>query len=233
MSPLLRISLTFPEPMSYSLTVTESGGLTLGLTGPAGPAGATGGVTSVAGRTGPVTLVSADITDATEVATANTVAKRDSTGGGVTFGTSESEFGVAGEGLAYGVYGFCYDSIAIGGETATGTGLSANSNSGTGASISTVTGTYHALFGNTGSNRSFVALLNGAFGWFRNSNRTLTIEAAATLAASRTYIIPDATGTTVPIVPAYTDLTAANAAALGAGTFFWNTALKKLQVTTV
>ena len=38
-SPLLRISLTFPKPMSYSLTVTESGGLTLGLTGPAGPAG--------------------------------------------------------------------------------------------------------------------------------------------------------------------------------------------------
>lgn len=348
-------------------------------------------------------IVSADVNDATDVATANTVAKRDETGGGVYFGVSASQFGVAGEGSGYGVYGFGNgnDSIAIGGETNTGTGLSANSNSGIGASISTVTGTYHALFGTAGSNRSFVALLNGAFGWFRgaftgrilapatladnvtwtlpttggnlarvasaagtivsadvsdaasaatantlvkrdvngggvnfnggssygiqaistsgyaaflqsvssigafitsqsatgaeiysntgvgasilsasntgaaiestsstaatvvsgsgtyhalfgntgnnrsfiarvngafgwfrNVNRTLTIEAAATLDASRTYIIPDATGTTVPIVPPYADLTAANAAALGAGTFFWNLALKKLQVTT-
>jgi len=216
----------------YKLAVVNGTSLSLSLNGPAGPTGATGGVTSVAGRTGPVTLVSADITDATEVAEANTVAKRDSTGGGVYFGASESEFGVAGEGSAYGVYGFCYDSIAIGGETATGTGLSANSNSGTGASISTVTGTYHALFGSAGSNRSFIARVNGAIGWFRNSNQTLSIEAAATLGANRAYVVPDATGTIVPIVPAYADETAANAAALGAGTFYWDTTLKKLQVTT-
>ena len=46
----MQISLTFPEHMSYSLTVTESGGLTLGLTGPAGPAGPAGAT----GPAGPV-----------------------------------------------------------------------------------------------------------------------------------------------------------------------------------
>ena len=216
--------------MSYSLTVTESGGLTLGLTGPAGPAGptgATGGVTSVAGRTGPVTLVSADITDAStggngSVGDGGKLVKFNSDGGITTLA----------DGDGYGVFA----------SSSTGNGLIADSQDGNGALIASyssnginaisVAGTYHALFGSAGSDRSFIARVNGALGWFRNSNRTLTIEAAATLAASRTYIIPDATGTTVPIVPAYADLTAANAAALGAGTFFWNTALKKLQVTT-
>jgi uncharacterized protein YcbX len=70
--------------------------------------------------------------------------------------------------------------------------------------------------------------------WFR---QTLTDTFKGRLktediTADRTYTLPDSTGT-LPTVPAYTDLAAANAAALGAGTFFWNTALKKLQVTTV
>ena len=237
------MSLTFPEPMSYSLTVTESGGLTLGLTGPAGPTGPAGGVTSVAGRTGAITLVSADITNATENATPNTVVKRNANGGGVSFAessngsTTVSISNTGGGSAALSVSNTGGASIGLSVSTSVSSAARIVSQGGTGAIISSYSGGFHAEFGddlldNGGKNRSFVNMLNGAFGWFRNVNRTLTIEAAATLDASRTYIIPDATGTTVPIVPPYADLTAANAAALGAGTFFWNLALKKLQVTT-
>lgn len=238
--------------MSYSLTVTESGGLTLGLTGPAGPAGPTGGVTSVAGRTGAITLVSADVSDATSAATANTVVKRDVNGGGVNF-NGGSSYGIqaisTSSNAAFlqsvsGLGAFITSQSATGAEiysntgvgasifSASNTGAAIESTSSTAATVVSGSGTYHALFGNTGNNRSFIARVNGALGWFRNSSRTLTIEAAATLDANRAYIIPDATGTTVPIVPAYADITAANAAALGAGTFFWDTTLKKLRVTT-
>jgi len=214
--------------MSYSLTVTESGGLTLGLTGPAGPAGPTGGVTSVAGRTGAITLVSADITDATTAATANTVVKRNANGGGVSFAESAD----------------ANTAVSISYTGAGGLGLNVSTNvsdavkivsaGGTGAIISSYGG-YHTLFGddlldNGGKNRSFVATLNGAFGWFRGAF-TGRIEAQATLTADRTYSLPDSTGT-LPTVPAYTSLLAANLAGLGGGTFFWNTTLKKLQVTT-
>ena len=219
--------------MSYSLTVTESGGLTLGLTGPAGPTGPAGGVTSVAGRTGAITLVSADITNATSSATPNTVVKRDADGG-VYFGrTSSGDFGVrayTGNGSALAGVASGYGS-AFSGTSADGVAMFGSSSNSHGLVTFTVNGTYHAVFGSAGSDRSFIARVNGAFGWLRNSERTLTIEAAATLDASRTYIIPDATGTTVPIVPAYADITAANAA-LPADEFYWDTTDKKLRVTT-
>lgn len=216
--------------MSYSLTVTESGGLTLGLTGPAGPAGPTGpagGVTSVAGRTGAITLVSADITDA-------------STGGNGSIGdggklvrfNSSGGISTLDDGDGYGVFASSNTGNGLIADSQDGNGALISSNSSNGIIAISIDGDYHALFGNTGNNRSFIARVNGAFGWFRNSNRTLSIAAAATLDANRAYIIPDATGTTVPIVPEYANFTAANTAGLGAGTFFWNTALKKLQVTT-
>lgn len=170
-------------------------------------------------------IVSADVSDATSAATANTVVKRGSAGQ-ASFASS----GLSG-GSAVTVTSSS-PSPAITASSQLGYGVDASSDSGGGIRARTASGTYHAFFGVVDNDRSFIARVNGAFGWFRNSNQTLSIEAATTLDANRTYIIPDATGTTVPIVPAYADLTAANAAALGAGTFFWNLALKKLQVTT-
>lgn len=186
-------------------------------------------------------IVSADVSDATEVATANTVVKRNANGGGVSF--TESSSGSTTVFISNSGASFPGNSIALvvsnsgsGGVglyaySSLGTGADISSLSGTGATISSNSGTYHALFGGTGSNRSFIARVNGALGWFRNSDRTLSIEAAATLDANRTYIIPDATGTTVPIVPAYADETAANTA-LASGDFYWDTTLKKLRVAT-
>jgi hypothetical protein len=198
-------------------------------------------------------IVSADVSDATSAATANTVVIRSASGGEVLFGSSSSdEFGVSGEsGGSVGVYAFSATNNALLAESESGNGASLTTTSGTGLMVSSVSGlgviatsssgtglqvtsdsgTYHALFGNTGSNRSFIARVNGAIGWFRNSNQTLSIEAAATLGANRAYVVPDATGTIVPIVPAYADETAANAA-LASGEFYWDTTLKKLRVAT-
>lgn len=174
-SPLLLMSLTFPEPMSYSLSVTESGGLTLGLTGPAGPSGPTGpagGVTSVAGRTGAITLVSLDVSDATSVATANTLVKRDANGDffGEACGFTTVNAGGGVNGITIGsdgVYFYVLDAQALLRSTAT---------------------------------------------------------------QSQVYTLPDSTGT-LPTVPAYANLTAANAA-LPADEFYWDTTDKKLRVTT-
>jgi hypothetical protein len=233
----------------YKLAVVNGTSLSLSLNGPAGPTGptgATGGVTSVAGRTGPVTLVSADITNASTGGNGtadNGKLVKFNEEGGVSF-RSDTGVGIYASSLGgvaalqaygtsgYGVWARSTDSPAVFGHSTNESGVRGYSISSNGVQAISVEGEFHARFGDTGDNRSFIARVKGAFGWLRNSERTLTIEAAATLDANRTYIIPDATGTTVPIVPAYTDLTAANTAALGAGTFFWNLALKKLQVTT-
>jgi hypothetical protein len=50
------------------------------------------------------------------------------------------------------------------------------------------------------------------------------------LTADRAYFLSDASGN-IPIVPAYADETAANAA-LASGDFYWDTTLKKLRVAT-
>lgn len=210
------------EPLKT--VITQGTKLSVAVAGPQGPTGPAGGVTSVAGKTGSVTLVSADISDATADATANTVVKRNANGGGVNF-AEDSEGSscvyVSNSGSGGGLFALSYG----------GSGAALLSDVGTGATISTISGTYHAEFGTTGSNRSFVALVNGAIGWFRNDSRTLRIQAADSIAASRTYVVPDATGTIVPIVPAYANLTAANAA-LPADEFYWDTTDKKLRKTT-
>jgi len=158
--------------MSYSLSVTESGGLTLGLTGPAGPAGPAGGVTSVAGRTGAITLVSADITNATSFATPDTLVKRDASGN------------FSGE--------FCgFTEVNAGGET------------------------YGVTIGP-----------NGVYFYVLDAQALLR----STATQSQVYTLPDSTGT-LPTVPAYANLTAANAA-LPADEFYWDTTDKKLRKTT-
>ena len=105
-------------------------------------------------------IVSADVSDASKDPVANTVAKRDADGGGVAFGTENSTYGVSGISSGRAVYGFAYsEGVGVYGETLTGTGLKAVSAS----------GTYHALFGDTASDRSFIARVNGALGWFRGA----------------------------------------------------------------
>jgi hypothetical protein len=168
-------------------------------------------------------IVSADISDATADATANTVVKR-GPAGQASFATS----GLSG-GTAVTVVSSAA-SAAISASSELGIGVDASSNLGNAFRATTTSGTYHAVFGSTGSvNRSFIARVNGAIGWFRG-DFTGRVEAQATLTASQTYTLPDATGT-VPIVPAYADETAANAA-LPADEFYWDTTLKKLRKTT-
>jgi hypothetical protein len=111
------------------------------------------------------------------------------------------------------------NSVAVNGDSDNGTGLAAT----------TAAGTYHATFGYTGINQSFVARLKGSFGWIRGSF-TGRIHAPDTLTANTTYTLPDASGT-VPVVPAYADLTAANIA-LDAGDCWWDTTSKKLRTAT-
>lgn len=133
-------------------------------------------------------IVSADVSDASKDPVANTVAKRDADGGGVTFGTENSTYGVSGISSGRAVYGFAYSN---------GTGVYGYAhNDGTGIQAVSASGTYHALFGDTGSNRSFIAQVNGALGWFRGAF-TGRIQAQASLTGDRTYTLPDATGNIV------------------------------------
>ena len=233
------MSLTFPEPMSYSLTVTESGGLTLGLTGPAGPAGptgATGGVTSVAGRTGSITLVSADITNASTGANGTAdngkLVKFNNLGG-----LAASGDGITINGDTASIYTDGYNAtihtsgqdghIFTSGTSATVYTLGDGApiyTAGNSSTISTAGEVAHIF--TTGVNayiqsRSTFNLFNGA--------NTTTLSHAPT--ANRAIAFADASGT-LPTVPPYASLALANAAALGAGTFFWDTTLKKLRVTT-
>ena len=60
------------------------------------------------------------------------------------------------------------------------------------------------------------------------NNRTSLVQTATT--SAKTIYLPDANGT-VPVVPAYADLNAANAA-LNAGDFWWDTTLKQLRTAT-
>jgi len=123
------------------------------------------------------THVSADITDATTSATANTVAKRGA-GGQVAFANT------TGGATSPAVDATSLDSDAIEG----------SSTNGSGGHFTSTAGTYHAEFGDTGDNRSFVARVSGLFGWLRGAY-SQTIGAAATLTANRAVLLPDASGT--------------------------------------
>ena len=69
-----------------------------------------------------------------------------------------------------------------------------------GVEINSTVGDYHAKFRDAGTSKSFVARLNGAFGWFRGVF-TGRIQAADTLTEDRTYTLPDASGTVALIDP--------------------------------
>jgi hypothetical protein len=81
-----------------------------------------------------------------------------------------------------------------------GSGAVIESGSGTGAKIVGSTGTYHAQFGNSGINQSFVSRVKGAFGWIRGAY-TGRIHPPDTITADRTYTLPDDTGTLALINP--------------------------------
>lgn len=81
---------------------------------------------------------------------------------------------------------------------------------------------------NAGSDVSSIVIGSEGVIFYINNTQSI-LQSSAT--AYRTHTLPDSTGT-LPAVPPYASLALANAAALGAGTFFWDTTLKKLRVTT-
>jgi hypothetical protein len=132
------------------------------------------------------------------------------TDGTAIYGSSDTAFGVNGvSNSSVGIYGESTSGIAIQGYSASGYGVSASSSisdgiyaySENGKGITSVsTGTYHAYFGDTGIQQSFVARLKGAFGWVRGAFNG-RIQAADTLTADRTYTLPNDTGTIALINP--------------------------------
>lgn len=162
-------------PSSHSHgNITNSG--TIGTTADLVVTTTTGGALTVVSRFGidsRTSFPNADVTAATSSATPNTLVKRDADGGVLLFGNE-----------APGAYiGSIQD-----------TGAVIDSGQGIGVFATSVSGLYHAFFGNTGSDRAFIARVNGAFGWFRGIF-TGSIQAASALTANRTYILPDASGT--------------------------------------
>jgi len=145
------------------------------------------------------THVSADITDSSGggngTGDSGKLAKFSASGGLVGSGTGGGTRGVYGSNTTSGVVG---ESTASGrgvyGISNSGLALSGLSTSGTGLAVETTSGTYHATFGGSGDNRSFVARLLGAFGWWRGAF-TGKLSPTSTLTADRTYTLPDKSGT--------------------------------------
>ena len=147
----------------------------------------------------------ATVTAATTSPTPDTLVMRDSYGGGVYFTSSDVEsttVSITNTGTTDNSHPVALYVAATGGGAGIGARINSNNNtalqvtstSGTGASITSDSGVNHATFGNNGNNRSFVARVAGAFGWFRGSN-TARIQAADTLTGNRIYTLPDSSGT--------------------------------------
>lgn len=139
-------------------------------------------------------IASADITDATSAPTSNVVVRRNSDGG-ASFSGGISGFAVQADSVTgTAVLGQSVSGTGLLGGSADGVGVVGQSDTNTAGTFTSSSGTNHAVFGNTGDNRSFVARLKGAFGWFRGAF-TGRIQAADTLTANRTWTLPDTTGT--------------------------------------
>jgi hypothetical protein len=117
-----------------------------------------------------------------------------------TLATSTGGFGTADAGK-FSVFGADGNLSA---SATTGAALSATSTSGVsvfglsdtgvGGDFTTIDGNNHAEFGLFDDDRSFVARVLGAFGWFRGLF-TGRIQAATTLTGNRTWTLPDQSGT--------------------------------------
>ena len=116
-------------------------------------------------------------------ATASTVVLRGTQGEGNFAGIDENAI-TANSVDAAAVYGLSTNEVGVYGQSTNGAGVIAETSS----------GEHHAEFGSSGDNRSFVARVKGALGWFRGAF-TGQIQAADTLTGNRTYTLPDATGT--------------------------------------
>jgi len=126
------------------------------------------------------THVSAGVTDASTGGNGATdsgkLVKFGGEGGGNTFSGTNT----------FGVSGYSANGNGVRASSSTGNALSAVA-SGNGVN-------YHATFGNSGDDRSFVARVLGAFGWWRGSY-TLMVSAVDTLTANRVQRFPDKDGT--------------------------------------
>ena len=90
--------------------------------------------------------------------------------------------------------------VTANGEYSTGIVVESSGIENVGMLINSTVGDYHAKFSDAGTSKSFVARLNGAFGWFRGVF-TGRIQAADTLTEDRTYTLPNAAGTVALINP--------------------------------
>ena len=139
-------------------------------------------------------IVSADITDATSAPAPNLIAKRNANGG-ASFSGGLSGYAVQADSTTNtAVLAQSLTGTGLLGSSADGIGVVAQSDTNTAGTFTSSSGTNHAAFGNTGDNRSFVARLKGAFGWFRGV-WTGRLQAADTLTANHTWTLPDTTGT--------------------------------------
>ena len=141
------------------------------------------------------THVSADITDATASATPSTIVKRNAQGGAEFAGTSSIAVSVTST-SATAVNAVSTGSTAVYGESGSSDGGFFASDTGTGLVGFTDSGDYHAKFGDTsGDNRSFVARVSGAFGWWRGAFRGFLQAPASITSSDKTWTLPNNTGT--------------------------------------
>ena len=140
-------------------------------------------------------LVSADISDATSAATPSTIVKRNAQGGAEFAGTSSIAVSVTST-SATAVNAVSTNSTAVYGESGSSDGGFFASSSGTGLVAFSDSGDYHAKFGDTsGDNRSFVARVSGAFGWWRGAFRGFLQAPASITSSDKTWTLPNNTGT--------------------------------------
>jgi hypothetical protein len=140
-------------------------------------------------------LVSADISDATNAGTPNTIVKRGTEGGAAFAGTNFFALS-ASTTTATAVSAVSTNGIGVYGESGSSDGGFFGSVFGNGLTAYSTDGDYHAKFGgSSGNNRSFVARVSGAFGWWRGAFRGFLQAPASITSSDKTWTLPNNTGT--------------------------------------
>jgi hypothetical protein len=205
----------------YNLTVVDGTALTISLSGPVGPAGAGGGGT-----------VDATIIDgSTNAVSGNAVFDALALKAPLASPTFTGASNFSGE-IILNEASSSITTFGVGGFISTDGNNADIFTNGTAAGIHT--GGINATIYTTGTNAQIYTDGQNAYIQTRatfklfNGNHTSTLSHNPT--ANHDIAFPDASGT-VPVVPAYVGIDAANAA-LGAGDFWWDTTLKKLRTAT-